>query len=275
MNRLLRVAAAALVLGTAVPAFADDADDVIKSGTSADDSNKKQREDVEKGRVDGPTAALPGDEAERARRIIQTRQRKTFLKLNRFEAAPMIGLVTNDPFINRYLLGVALSRHVTEVFSVEATWTFSPDFGEGDWKAITEQLVNNNQVSPDISKIEHFGTVNFQYSPIYGKLAVVGANIINFDIFAAFGGGYVVTRDDLKALQAEDDPQAQATENQFHPATTFGGGFRVTFNDMVAARVEARSLIYIETINSTTLEMKNNLLFMAGASIFFPKLKDN
>lgn len=278
MTNLFRLASAALLLGMATPALADEADDVIKGGTSSDDSNKKQREDVEKGRVDtgpAPSAALPDDAEERGRRIIQTRQRKTFLKLNRWEASPQLGLVTNDPFINRYLVGVAVSRHITEVFALEATWTFSPDFGEGDWKPITTQLVNNNQVSPDISKIEHFGTFNFQYSPIYGKLAVVGSTIINFDIFAAFGGGYVNTRDDLTALQAEEDPAAMASARQFHPATSFGGGFRVIFSDTVAARAEARSLIYIETINSTTLEMKNNLLFLLSASVFFPKPKDS
>lgn len=218
------------------------------------------------------STSLPSEE-ERTRRIIKTLQRKTFLKIGRYEAAPHVGFVTNDPFINRYLLGASFAYHVTEVFAIEAMGSFSPDFGEGDYKAVTQQLIHENRVSPDISKINYYGNVNFQFSPIYGKVAVTGGRIVNFDIFGAFGTGIVHTTDDLEALQCPGDPLCEATKAQIHPTTNFGGGVRVIFNENLAFRLEGRSLVYIETIASTTLEMKNNFMMLASMSFFFPGLE--
>ena len=212
---------------------------------------------------------LPEDERAR-RRIIKALPRKRFLKIGRWEAAPHIGFVTNDPFINRYLLGAGISHHLTEVFAVELIGSFSPDFGRGDWKAITDQLVEENQVSPDISKILFYGNINFQFSPIYGKVAVMGRTIVNFDVFGSFGTGLVYTRDDLEALQAQEDPAAVATQNQYHPTTNFGAGFRILLNPNIAVRIEGRSMVYVETVKSTTLEMKNNFLLLGSVAFFFP-----
>jgi outer membrane beta-barrel protein len=208
-----------------------------------------------------------------SKQIIKTLQRKTFLKLKRWELSPHVAFVSNDPFLNRYIFGVGVAYNLTEVFSVEGMVDYSPDLGTADWKPLTKQLVEENSVSPDISKIGAFGSFCFIFSPIYGKAAVIGRNIINFDIYGKFGMGMTQTVDDLSALQAEEDERAQSTQVQFHPTTNFGAGAKIIFNQNIAARVETRSMIYIETVNGTTLEMKNNLLLQFSASFFFPNIK--
>jgi outer membrane beta-barrel protein len=255
--------AAMLAFGwlTCAPAFASDDDPM------SDDPPTETTSDTEES-----STALPGEEA-RVKRTIKTLEHKTFLKLGRYEAAPHIGFVTKDPFINRYLIGASFSYHITEIFALEAEGSFSPDFGEADRKAITQQLIHENRVSPDISKIMWNGSFNFQYSPIYGKVAVSGKNIVNFDIFGVFGTGVVNTKDDLDALQCEEDPACLASAVQIHPTTNFGGGVRVIFNENIAARLEGRSMIYIETIQSTTLEMKNNFMLLGSVSFFFPNME--
>lgn len=265
----------------ASPAFAQDGDEgdaldeILNEEENA--SVAEERTAVEEGRVDdGPVGAssssleLPG---EAKKRIIKTLQRKTFLKLGRFEFSPHAGFLTNDPFINRYLVGASFAYHVTEVFAVEFDGSYSPTFGDADYKPVTSQLLNENQVSPDISRMMMYGNLNFQYSPIYGKVAVGGRNIINFDIFGAFGTGIVNTRDDLTALDAENEPSAQATEAQNHPTTSFGGRFRIIFSETFAFRMEGRSMMYIEALDSTTLEMKQPFMILAAASIFFPGME--
>ena len=204
------------------------------------------------------------------KRVIQTLQRKNFMKIGRYEMTPQAGFVTNDPFINRYLLGAGFGYHITEVFAIEATGVWSPDLGDADRKPITDQIIEFNQVTPDISKIQLYGTVTAQYSPIYGKVAVLGTNIVNFDIFGVFGTGIVNTLDDLEALGKVNDTDAEATKSQFHPTINFGGGLRVIFSEAFAVRVEGRGLSYIEVLEGTTLEMKNNFTMLAGASFFFP-----
>lgn len=235
--------------------------DAVKSGEIGDNVGARQ-EDV----------VVVEDEA-RKKRVIKTIQRKTFLKLGRAEVGPHAAFVANDPFLNRYIVGANGAYHITEIFAIEASFDFAPDLGDSDWKPLTHQLVDKNHVSPDISKLTYFGSANFQFSPIYGKVAVVGRQIVNFDIFGSFGMGIAHTSDDLKALQAEGDPRAQATQEQNQPTTSYGGGLRIIFGENFAARIEGKSLVYIETVNSTTLEMKNNFILQAGASFFFPNIK--
>jgi outer membrane beta-barrel protein len=112
------------------------------------------------------------------------------------------------------------------------------------------------------------------FSPIYGKVAVMGGKIINFDIYAAFGMGMTQTSECLECLDADEEIVAtKNTANQLHPTTNFGGGARVIFNENLAFRLEGRSMVYIETVNSTQLEMKNNFIIQSAVSIFFPAIK--
>ena len=258
--------------GLANDGLADELDDVLKGPDPGSESTGSEQT------VDEEPAATPApialdEDGKRKKTVIKTLARKNFLKLGRFEASPHAAFVANDPFLNRYIVGTGFGYHITEVFAVETSIDFAPDLGEGDWKPLTTQLVTENNVSPDISKLTLFGAATFLYSPSYGKVAVVGRNIVNFDVYGAFGMGFTRTTDDLTALGAEDDPRAQITQFQTHPTTNFGGGLRIIFGESIAARVEARSLVYIETVNATTLEMKNNLILQGAVSFFFPNMK--
>lgn len=238
-----------------------------------EDSVRSEREAVKKGEVDSDLT----DAERRGRRIIKTIQKKNFLKIGRFEVGPSVGFVANDPFLNRYIVGGTFDYHLTEVFALTAQVGYAPILGQGgqddpDWKPLSKQLLLKNSVSPDISKLTVNGSLGMAYSPIYGK-AAVGRKIIIFDIYGHFGLGFVRTSDDLVALQQVGEETAIATQNQVHPTTVIGGGARVAFSPLVAARVEGKSLSYIETINSTTLEMKNNFVLQGSCSFFFPNMK--
>jgi outer membrane beta-barrel protein len=199
-------------------------------------------------------------------RTIKTLQPKSVLKMGRSEISPHVGWVTNDPFVERRLIGASYTHHLTEIFAAELSFTYSPDFGEGDWTDLTRQLVNENRVSPDISKIQYFGSASLQFAPFYGKIAISGDRIIHFDLFGAFGVGSVNTRDTF-----HEDDLDESTVVEFHATTNYGGGARVMFSDTFAVRLEGRSLAYIETVNDLTLEMKNNFLILGSASFFFPR----
>ncbi|MBN2799032.1 MAG: outer membrane beta-barrel domain-containing protein [Deltaproteobacteria bacterium] len=250
-------------------------DDILNEGKK-EESVEQERRAVRQGdlddRVGVQSEALLPEEQLAEKRLIKILQKKTFMKIGRYEASPHVGFVTNDPFINRYLIGGAFAYHITELFAVEGWATFSPDFGEADWKPITHQLVHENKVTPDISKVIFFTNANLQYTPIYGKLAVLGGQVINFDVFGVFGTGIVHTEDDLDALQAVGEEDAELTKSQNHPTTNIGGGFRIIFNENLAFRLEGRSMAYVETIRSTTLEMKNNFFLAGSVSFFFPPM---
>ena len=92
--------------------------------------------------------------------------------------------------------------------------------------------------------------------------------------------GFVNTQDDVNLLAGNNQGSAsggdteEATVNQFHPTTTYGGGARAIFNENIAARLEGRGVSYIETVENSSLEMKNNFLIQGSVSIFFPMLKN-
>lgn len=253
--------------------------DDILSGEKREETSKEERESLLRGETGDNIGARQEDaivleDEERRKTLIKTLQRKNFLKLGRFEASPHLAFVANDPFLNRYIVGTGINYHLTEIFAIELTVDYSPDFGRADWKPLTKQLVDKNSVSPDISKMTFAGNASFLYSPIYGKVAI-GRKIIAFDIYGAFGAGATVTNDDLDALQTDEtDQRAVATATQTHPTTNIGGGARVSFTPNLAARIEGRSLVYIETINSTTLEMKNMFIVQGAFSIFFPSMRN-
>jgi len=294
--RLLAAAAAGAVL-LANPAFAQDEEEGEEVGEEAGDeidlddilgtddgpeekpdTVAEEKRAVLRGDVDDTAGTTTGplempEERERRLRPIKVLQPKEFLKIGRYEVTPHLGFVTNDPFVNRYLVGAEFVYHATEIFGVGLSATYSPDFGNADYKSVTRQLIDENQVSPDISKINYFGSINTQFSPIYGKVAVGARGIVMFDVFGVFGLGLVHTSDDLEALQGTDDPLALATANQLHPTSNFGGGIRATFGPNIAVKLEGRSMVYIETVNSTTLEMKNNFMLLGAVSFFFPGME--
>jgi outer membrane beta-barrel protein len=268
----LRTCLAAILFATPAAAIAGESDlpdDIFGEETAAPETSaREERRQLES---DDPTVALP--EEKEKKKVIQTFQRKSFMKIGRYEFSPHVGLVTNDPFLHRYLLGAGFTYHPTEVLGIEFSGTWSPDLGTIDYKAVTKEIIANVQVTPDISRIYGYGTANLTFSPIYGKLAVGAERIIAFDIFGLFGTGVVATKDDLVALGATQDDAALASQSQVHPALSYGGGLRVVLSESVAVRLEGRGLSFVEVISSTTLEMKNNFTVVAGASLFFPGMK--
>jgi len=251
----------------------DDLSDIL-GGSGGDDNAEQETRDLKTDDSDATQddIVLIEDDGKK-RRVIKTIQRKTFTKGGRFEVSPHIAFVANDPFLNRYIIGSGINYNITEIFAIEANLDFSPDLAEADYKPLTEQLITENHVSPDISKLTYFGNVNFLFSPIYGKVAVFD-KIVNFDIYGSFGMGATRTSDSLDALDTTaGDDRAEISQHQMHPTTNFGGGARIIFSKTMAARLEGRSMVYIETVNATTLEMKNNLIIQLSVSFFFPAMK--
>ncbi len=204
------------------------------------------------------------------KRIIKVVQRKHFMKMHRLEATvPGIGLVTNDPFLRRILFSGKFEFHITEISSVGAWICFSPNLGDSDRKPLTNQLEQRNEVVPDISRIIFAGIVDYGVSPIFGKIELGQARIINYDIYLAAGAGVLYTKDDEELVQGGEEQY----RDQFHPVTSFAFGFRIAFNEWFGIRLEGRHMTHIEQVSRAeglNLEMKNNFAVQFGTSFFLP-----
>jgi len=252
----------------------DELDDILGPADPNDEEQtvREERRDLED-EADRDAATQGVELPPAKKKVIKTLQEKGWTKVGRVEMSPFVGIVTNDPFVRRITFGTNLAYHITEIFAFEVQAGYSPDFGEGDHKSITSQILEQNGVTPEISRLMWHTTANFNFSPFYGKMATLGRNTILFDLYGTFGGGVAGTRDDIELSQGEDDAKKQSTAVQAHPTITIGGGLRVSFNKTVGIRLEARSLSYINTIAATTLELKNNFSIQLGASFFFGRGK--
>ena len=203
------------------------------------------------------------------RRVIKTIQPKRHSRSGRWELSPHLAVVPNDPFITRYIAGLGLAYHPTEIFGVELGGDFSPDLGQADWKAVTEELIEGRNVSPSISRWIWSADAALMFAPIHAK-AATRRRIVDMELFGRAGAAVVHTEDDPESLAAPNDPYTRATLSENHLALTVGGGFRVYMREDLSVRLEGRSLQYTEIIDGGTLQAKSYVVLLAGASFLFP-----
>lgn len=168
--------------------------------------------------------------------------------------------VANDPFLYRRGWRHGVTWQPSPWAEVGATVTWYPILGNGgendaDWKPLSKQLLLENSVSPDISKMwlqaQLVARVRAFRAPLGGEWEGSAGVLV--------GGAVFVTSDDLVALQ-NDGEEAMATQNQVHPGLAYGLFADMT-TEYVGFRLRAESDAYIEVVNSTNLEMKRNLIF--------------
>lgn len=246
------------------------------------------------GVLDGPDASLSAiaDDMFKRSEVIKTIQAKNFLKAKRFEFSAYGGGLTNDPFLKRWVGGVAGTYHLTEIFSIEGAFSASPNLGEQDNRQLTDELVTEYAAGPNVSKVAQQGTLNLVFSPLYGKFAFMRSSIVNFDLYLTAGAGVSRTIDQREegdfycdgTRKADDEsgnsnvpeqltPQEINALCELHFTTTYGFGFRGAFNEWMAIRVDGRSYTYIENVVTDyeeSLEMKSNFIAQVGLSFFFP-----
>jgi hypothetical protein len=117
----------------------------------------------------------------------------------------------NDPFLVRrgFRLGVELQP--IRLLGVEWSAAGYPSLGQADWAYITKQLVNENQVTPDLSPITWRTQASLTLVPIHQWLSPT----VQSSLRISAGGGIVHTEDDLDATQ-DSSQIAQAVQQQNH-----------------------------------------------------------
>ena len=166
----------------------------------------------------------------------------------------------NDPFLKQLAAMVGTAQSIAPGVRAGVNASLFLDRGESDWKNLTEQLVNENHVSPDISKRAWDVSFLLAVEPFRGRVGGISTGL------GMYGGlGLVGTVDDLAALQAEGDPRAESTESQIHPSQVWGTFSDVMLSETFSVRFRWHHVSYIETVNATTLESKGNAQFALEA----------
>lgn len=225
-------------------------------------------------------------------------ENRFFLKEGRFEIAPHIGYVPNNPFAVRYVGGAFLGYHFGETFSVAGHVGFSPDLGKGDLKGLVAVLLDraaNSSSSGNVSEFQQpldkvgltaeFGV---NYAPIYGKINLVGETVLNFD-FYLFGGVALISKNNYVARYNADGAstgnpddivnlEGGLQETKFGPVIGIGQNYFLS--QSLAIKIDLRDAFYVDNapqydpqVQVTEQRLYNNLTASVGVGIYFPAMK--
>gem|GEM_PF-895241 len=227
-------------------------------------------------------------------------QNRFFLKTNRFEIAPMVGYVPNNAFVSIPLGGAYLAYHFSEGFAVEGTVIYAPNTGDAGVKNLTKTLVaiayegnSETNFQQPLDRLQLGAVFDARWSPVYGKINLIGEGVLNFDVYGTAGLGLLLITKDAAGVNpdyasgASDnpvllDPNAPTASNL---AVNLGVGFDFFLSQTVALKLDARSLLYVakepdykNRLQNGELEPLDNRLYntfvtSVGVSIFVPKMK--
>jgi outer membrane beta-barrel protein len=249
-----QVTAVSLALGLgwwcAAPARAEapNASPAAASSTTADADLQKEAGD------DGAQKNVDAGTGKTLQERIRAVSRRTFLKANRFELAPSVGITTSDAFFRSWAFGTRGSWHFSEEFSL--------DFG-GAYAPIQEPLdvfrvLNVDPADLDLKSVATTSLVAYvdagvTFSPFYGKVALASELVGHFDVFLSSGVGAVF----------DSSPQV------VHPALEVGIGSHLYLNRWLTLRADVRDYVYPADA-SGELAVSNLLLVNVGLGFFFP-----
>jgi outer membrane beta-barrel protein len=183
-------------------------------------------------------------------------QRKGFLKRGRFEVSPMLALTVNDAFYQKFGGALRLAYNLQDSFAIAVRGAYYTPYRTDNVRegkiAFQSQLLT--------SQLYGQAMVDGIWSPIYGKAAFLGKNIIHFDLFLSAGFGAVWTATSL----------APRNEGP-HIATDLGGGIRFYPKEWLAFELGLQATLYPDQpILSVPGTIQNVFVANVGLSFFFP-----
>jgi len=194
-----------------------------------------------------------------------------FLMDGRFEISPELGIAVRDAFFTKYLFGAAFTYHFTETFaaSLRGGYTLSiisgaaqicPPAGSttGACRSPTfDELTKNGGVPQNkaYGLMTFMGSLDFQWSPIYGKLSLIAEKVLHFNTYVLAGPAVI----------------SYGPTGTITVGGNIGVGFRFVINKWMAVRTELRDVIYFEQgFPVANTSVRNQLMVGVGLSMFVP-----
>lgn len=183
---------------------------------------------------------------------IKAVSRKVFLKANRFELFPSLGVTTNDPFYRTWSIDGRAAWHINDALAVELGGAYVPPFFIEKLPTV-DLLREQAQLINADAKLLGRADLGITFSPIYGKVAILSDAIIHFDTFAIAGAGAVF----------------DSNQEFVHPAMDIGAGLRVFLLRWLVVRADLRDYVYPQDrFGISTLQ--NLLTLNLGVGFYLP-----
>lgn len=215
-------------------------------------------------------------------------QNRFFYKERRFEIAPVLGAVPNNPFVKRYIGGVLLSYHFNETLAAGGQLLYSPDLGVNDLKDLTITLVriahqgdSNVEFQQPYDKMILGSTFSLNWAPVYGKINLVGETVVNFDLYGSAGLGLLVVNKCTAVHEPQSEIQVAESGCTTKPTVpinlAIGADFFLT--QSVALKIDARTYLhagpapqYNPDVPPARSQLYTDFITTVGVSVFLPKM---
>jgi outer membrane beta-barrel protein len=205
----------------------------------------------------GPPVGVPGQPGEcvdatlQEQLLAKRRHRLTrdrlFVKALRHELTLAGGYYVSDLFDSTFTLGGQYTFFMSENFGTELSV---------GWSRLRTSVLDTIEEANNFSLavggqdiVRVFGSL--AWSPLYGKLRLIAAKILRYDLYLLAGPGVVV------------DPVS------FGAAGNFGIGVRLFLHRAVALRFEVRDHLYRQSLLSESYYV-NDFAFTTGLSVLLP-----
>ncbi len=222
----------------------------------------------------GDTSEVDKDAVGPLRERIRPVSGHRLLMDGRFEVSPGLGISIRDAFFTKYVLGAALTFHITETWAASARFGYGINVISGAAQICTpadpgppavaascrlptrEELTlnNGNPANKAFGLITMLGSLDVQWSPIYGKFSLISEAFLGFNMYALAGPAVVM----------------YGPTNNITVGANAGLGFRFFINQWMTVRTELRDTIYYE-VGVPTDSLRNQLMVELGFSMFFPQ----
>jgi outer membrane beta-barrel protein len=167
-----------------------------------------------------------------------------FTKAKRIEISPFFGYVSNDPWTTGYIPGASVVYHLSDRTALD----FTAGYGLYSNKTLVDQVIQETGNPPTlISRPSYFVTANYAWSPLYGKLNLLGEVVVHYDLFLV--GGVGVAGDEIEVNKRTGGTVEQSISTQIFPVVDFGVGQRFFLNNWFAVRLDVRPYVFLEFID--------------------------
>lgn len=196
-----------------------------------------------------------------------------FLMDGRFEVSPGIGLSLRDAFWQKVGFGAAFTYHFTEEVGLSARASYNlalisgaaqicDPIGGGCATPTEAELstFDGNPANVSFGRMSLLTSVDLQWAPLYGKLALFSEKILNFNMYVLAGPSFLM--------------YGPPSASRFTVGGNVGVGFRFFFNEWLTLRLEVRDVLYFEENDRdrTKGSFRNQLMTEVGFSMFFPTI---
>tara|TARA_B100000609_G_scaffold199334_1_gene202166 strand:- start:3325 stop:4029 length:705 start_codon:yes stop_codon:yes gene_type:complete len=198
-------------------------------------------------------------------------QENVFRKSMRVEFTALGGVVPSNPFITYIPFEGRLAFHFTEGFGLELGGGYYPNFGSTkDYQGpIKSHIIDDLKSHPHYLGVHVFeqqifyGNIDFNWTPIFGKLQLFGANTITYwEIAFQLGAGITGVYDDEYSGRFASE---ETNPIKIRPTINFGATMRFWLTNWLTLKLDVREYLFQKQVGKGGLSQ--HLSLMLGLSV--------